>query len=384
MIRYYMAPNRFNFKLSVFLCASAFVFLSCGSFRLSSAPNGAGENWRMFGRDCGHDSMVNIPTTSIENLWKRSLDAGFGYFSPTIVNGIVFVSTLKGDVYMLDAKNGAKIGSKSFGGAIFSGPVISDTLMVLASSQSKKNLLVYQLASGKVIWAKSIGDVESAPTLKGSDLFVATVAGELYEFDLMNVKEIFRKVMTAPIRVSPAVTEGMVVVGCDDGNVYAFSTPVGKELWRYDTGMPVWCSPSIKDSLVLVGTNGGKLLALSRTGELKFDFEAGGKILSMPICDKERIYFGSNDGAFYSLDRNTGKMIWKVQTGAPIIASAVQTSTQVIFGSFDENLYVVEKSSGKIVEKIKLSGRVCTQPAMYDNYLIVGTENSEIYGFKIH
>ena len=91
----------------------------------------------MFGQNSAHNSMSNIASTKIEKVWEYDVGAGFGQFSPTIEEGIVFAATLKGDVYSLDVKNGDKDGGKSFGGAIFSGPLIYDSLIIVASSQAK-------------------------------------------------------------------------------------------------------------------------------------------------------------------------------------------------------------------------------------------------------
>ena len=327
--------------------------------------------------------MSNFVSTGIDELWEYDAGAGFGNFSPTIENGFVFVGTLKGEVYLLNVKTGKSEGSKSFGGALFSSPAIFDSLMIVASSQSSENLFAYGLYSGKILWSKKVSDIESPPTMFGNTLYVATVGGDLFKVDPRTGDVLFHVKFPAPLRVSPAVDSNFCVVGCDDGNIYALDAANGKQVWKYDAGSPVWCSASMNDSLIFVGTDAGKLLVLRRSGTLDFDFTTGGKILSMPISDDKRIYFGSNDGNFYAISLVDGALLWKIQTDAPMIASASQTKTQVFFGGFDENLYVVDKSDGKVDQKIKLSGRVRTAPALYENYLVVCAENSNVFGFIV-
>ena len=370
------------------LCFSAFFFLSCSSLKTPQELTESTASWQMFGKNCEHSSMSDIASTELKEIWEYDIGAGFGGFSPTVIEGIVFVATLKGEIYSLNLQNGDNDGSESFGGAIFSGPIIYDSLMIVVSSQSKNNSFAYQLITGKMIWMKNIGDVEAAPTLDRNALYVASVNGDLYKIDPVTGKEIFRKRFPAPIRVSPIVDDTMVVFGCDDGNIYAIGSNNGNEIWKYDAGTPVWCTASVSDLLpgglrIFVGTNGGKLLALTEGGTLKFDFATGEKILSMPISDDKQIYLGCNDGNFYAINADNGALIWKIQTDAPIIASAAQTKNQIILGSFDGNLYVIDKSDGKVAQKIKLSGRVRTQPAIWKNYLVVGAEDSEIFGFEI-
>ncbi len=369
--------------MRIFFIMLSFVFFSCGSLRLSQPMTGAASGWPMFGQNSSHMSMSNSVSTGLEKIWDYDVSAGFGDFSPTIANGVVFIGTLKGEVYSFNVKTGDKEGSKSFGGAIFSSPVIYDSLMIVASSRSSENLFAYDLHSGKKVWSKKIADVESPPTMYDSSLYVATVGGDLYRFNPVTGVTLFHEHFPAPLRASPAVDKSLCVVGCDDGNLYGMSSADGKQLWKYDAGSPVWCSASMNDSLIFVGTNAGKLLVLRKNGTLAFDFTTGEKILSMPISDDRRIYFGCNDGNFYAISVVNGALLWKIHTDAPIIASASQTKSQVFFGSFDENLYVVDKSNGKVDQKIDLAGRVRTSPAIYEDYLVVCAENSSVFGFKI-
>jgi len=315
----------------------------------------------MFGQNSEHRSMSDIASNELEKIWECNVDAGFGGFSLTAGDGIVFIATLKGDIHSINARDGDKNGSKSFGGAIFSGPIIYDSSMIVASSQSKNNLFAYQLASGKIIWSKDIDDVESAPALFKKTLYVATVDGNLYKIDVTSGEELFHEKFS----------------------ICAMGSSDGQQIWKYDTGTSIWCSASLNDSLIFIGTNGGKLLVLTRKGKLRFDFTTGEKILSMPIADDKKIYFGCNNGNFYAINIGNGSLAWRIQTDAPIIAAAAQTRTQIIFGGLDGNLYVVSKSDGKVVQKIKLSGRIETQPAIYKNYLFIGAEDENIYGFLI-
>lgn len=361
----------------------SFVFTSCGALRLSKPVSESPANWPMFGRNSIHTSMDYSASTGIERLWEHGVNAGFGKFSPAILDGIVFVGTFKGDVYLLDAGNGKEIASKSFGGAIFAPPIASGSLMIVASSQSKANLFAYNLLTGKTVWSKHIPDVEAPPVLLDTALYVPTVTGDIYKYDLKSGKEVFRKEFPAPIRVSPAVNDSLCVFGCENGYVYAIGSATGKQLWKYKAGAMIWCSASMNDSLIFVGDNEGRFMALRMDGTLAFEYSTDQRILSMPISDSKRVYFGCNDGFFYALSLRNGSVLWKVQTGAPIITSAAQTRSQLIFGSLDEDLFVVDKSDGKVVQKIHLDGRVRTAPAIYGHYLAVCTDNAKVFGFRI-
>jgi outer membrane protein assembly factor BamB len=57
------------------------------------------------------------------------------------------------------------------------------------------------------------------------------------------------------------------------------------------------------DSL-LVGERRGYLFSLdTATGEINWWFKTGNAIHSSPLVTEDTIYFGSNDGHFYALER---------------------------------------------------------------------------------
>lgn len=372
-------------KLCAFAALSlcALIVASCASLRFSRELTDSTGAWKMFGKDASHSSMVELTSTGVEKTWDNDVGGGFGNFSFTVEDGIVYVGTLKGEVYAFDIATGKELGAKNFGGGVFCGPVISDSLMVVVSSQSKGNVLSYDIYSGKTIWSKEIADVESSPTVYENCVYVVTVKGDLYRIDLQTGSEIFHKKFDGAIRTSPALDDSICVFACDDGSVCAVNSVDGKQRWKYGAGSPVWCSPSMNDSSIFIGTNGGRLLALSKEGKMRFDFTTGEKILSMPITDEKRVYFGCDDGDFYAVDIRGGALLWKVHTDAPITTAASQTRTQIFFGGFDKNLYVIDKSDGKVEQKIELPGRIRTQPAIYKNHLVIGVEDSEVWGFEI-
>ncbi len=378
---------------------SALTLVSCSSLRFAQGVPESPADWPMFGRSASHTSAVDLSSVRLQKIWETNVGAGFGDYSPIVEHGTVFVGTLNGGVASINIRNGKKIGSKIFGAAIFSPPIIYGNLMVVASSQAKYNLFGYDLESGKIVWNRRISDVESAPTYFDSSVYVATVGGDVYRIDPASGREVFHKHFDAAFRTSPALCDSICVVGCDDGYIYGLSPLDGDLIWKHNAGSPVWCSASVGDSLIFVGSNAGKLLVLTKMGKLSYElpkpssgrdkvfnvlrYNGGDKILSMPIADKERVYFGCNDGNFYAVNKSNGSIAWVVRTGGPIIASPVQTRNQVIFGSFDENLYVVNKSDGKVEQKIDLKGRVRTSVAVYKGYLVVCVENERVVGFKI-
>ncbi|HEY9166981.1 MAG TPA: PQQ-binding-like beta-propeller repeat protein [Candidatus Kryptonia bacterium] len=337
----------------------------------------------MFGQNSEHASSSDMVSTGLDSIWEFDADAGFGNFSPTIAGGAVYVGTLKGDVYILDLESGKSLGSNSFGGALFASPAIADSLMIVASSTGKYNLLAYNIYSGKTVWSHQLSDIESSPTIAGDFLYVTTLAGDVYKYDAVGGKESFHRHFASAIRVSPLVTRNLCVFGSEDGKIICIDAEKGNDLWSYDAGSPVWCTSSAHDSLIFTGTNSGELIALDMKGAKLFDFKAGGKILSMPISDGSGVYFGSNDGTLYAISATDGRLLWRINTDAPIIAAAAQDKSELFVGGFDRFFYVINKSDGMVEGRFDLGGRVRTAPAICNGYLVVCAENTNVFGFRI-
>ncbi len=78
---------------------------------------------------------------------------------------------------------------------------------------------------------------------------------------------------------------------------------------------------------------------------------------SAPVLDDTSVYFGSDGGYFWSLDKETGDVRWKFKVysgsmgprkkGKHILSSPKVHGGTVYFGAYDGNVYALETSSGK-------------------------------------
>ena len=60
---------------------------------------------------------------------------------------------------------------------------------------------------------------------------------------------------------SPVVVGDKVVFGSGDGRLYLVSLATGKKLWSYDLGKELTASPAVADGLVIIGCEDGALYA---------------------------------------------------------------------------------------------------------------------------
>ncbi|KKR27074.1 MAG: quinonprotein alcohol dehydrogenase, partial [Microgenomates group bacterium GW2011_GWC1_39_7] len=74
---------------------------------------------------------------------------------------------------------------------------------------------------------------------------------------------------------------------------------------------------------------------------------------SAPVIDDQKLYFGSDSGYFWAIDKKGGSSVWKYKVGwhakgKSIFSSPALWNNFVYFGSYDGNVYALDKNTGKV------------------------------------
>src|SRR3984893_7243599 len=89
---------------------------------------------------------------------------------------------------------------------------------------------------------------------------------------------------------------------------------------------------------------------------LKWKFATGNRIVSSPVIDSKRIYFGGDDGNVYAVDAETGRQIWKCTTRGPVSSSRAVANGIVYATSYDGKLYALNSDTGALKWKFATGG----------------------------
>ncbi len=90
--------------------------------------------------------------------------------------------------------------------------------------------------------------------------------------------------------------------------------------WVFDAGAPVECTPLVRADRAYLGTRAGRIFCLdlgSGTPRWSFDVSDGWDVSSGLRSFKERLFFGTFDGAFHILDARTGRSIQRLVPASP-------------------------------------------------------------------
>jgi len=230
--------------------------------------------------------------------------------SPAVVDGVVYVTDLGGNVYALNAASGGKIWSGYTGlMAMGASPAVANgTVYFTGGSFNPNSVTIFALnaTDGTTRWQQTYdGWTQSTPAIENDRLFV-TRGYNLTAINAMDGTIIWSNVTdtdpTATIQSSPAVAGGMVYVGSNDGNLYALDAATGIKIWNFTTGGAILSSPAVANGVVYVGSNDDNVYALdAATGAKLWNYTTGGHVESCPVIDNGTVYVGSDDGNIYAI-----------------------------------------------------------------------------------
>ncbi len=300
-------------------------------------------------------------------LWQARLGAPISS-TPAVAGDQLFVTTRDGRLHALEAANGTVRWTVESGPALSmpwgheSGdrytpsPTVSGNLVVWGAADGV--LRVNDRHSGTERWhARTGGPIWDSPAIADGVAYVGSADGLLYAFDLdtgerhwafrtegaglVSAKYGFDR---RTLQSSPAVADGLVLVGARDGFLYAIHVTDGSLAWRFDHQISwVIGSPSVDDSMVYVGSSDAQFLqALDvATGAERWRTKLHGVVWSSPAVTGDLVVVGDGAGHVHAVDRGTGAERWVFGTASQVHASPVPLGRLVVVGSLDGGIYAL-------------------------------------------
>jgi outer membrane protein assembly factor BamB len=219
---------------------------------------------------------------------------------------------------------------------------------------------VLNQANGNTLWQANLsGDSLAKPVINGQHLFIKTIDGNLYSFDLKK----------------------------------------GEQLWVVDHGSPhlilkASSAPVLFDKLVLVGFSDGKLDAVdSKTGRLVWQrniaFATGGSdverlvdIDADPIVRGEQVYLASYQGYIGALSLQNGEFIW--QQPASIYKNIAMSGDTLYYVDSESTVWARNRNNGHVKWKQEaFKARGLTEPVLMGNRLLIGDKSGYLHGLDV-
>lgn len=159
--------------------------------------------------------------------------------------------------------------------------------------------------------------------------------------------------------------------------------------WQFAAGGDVLSSPAVVESVVYVGTSvlegDGTLYALdAATGTERWRFATGERIGSPAVADGA-VYVGGKDGNLYALDGATGTERWRLYIGDYIVISSPPVVDGIVYvgsaspmSNVEDNVYAVDAETAAERWRFATVGGF-TSPAVADGVVYVGGNDGNVY-----
>jgi outer membrane protein assembly factor BamB len=208
--------------------------------------------------------------------------------SPVIADGILYIGSMDGYFYALNARNGRRLLKFKAYSSIISSPAILDGVAYVGTSKG----LLYAVEGGARNW-----------------LFENKLTG------YWKALYLYGDLPKPP--------------------------PASGYLWSRRLGGSILSSPAVDGERLYIGA-GSQLVAVDISKhEVLWRFETGGWVESSPAVYGDSIYFGSSDTFLYALNAASGSLLWKIQTKDKITSSPVVAGGIIFVGSHDGNMYAI-------------------------------------------
>ena len=250
----------------------------------------------------------------------------------------------------------------------------------------------------KRVWHKSLrGGIYSTPVTDGKSLFVGDDVGVMYSIDQKTGATNWTFDTGMRIVGSPAVSDGVVVFGSTNYNIYGLDAKTGEELWHVATNQAVMGAATIHEGIAYIGGGDGRMFAIDiHTGKVKWSFdELKNYVLTRPLVYEDKLYFGTWDTHFYSLNLADGSLVWKWNNGksnpklSPASVWPVAANGKVFITAPDRYFTCLDAETGaeiwrtneyKVRETVGLSedGKTVYSKCMWDTIVALDAASDEV------
>ncbi len=304
----------------------------------------------MYGFDAQH-SQFNpyekaISLKNVSNLtqaWTTHVSGYIG-FTPTIVNGVLYITGGGPTLYAIDASTGATLWKTSpqsvqYASYIYS-PTVANGAVYLAADNGA--LGAFDARTGKVLWtfssqSSTSSSAEDSPTYVNGVIYFGPHDGSVYALDARTGKNLWSTYTGGYTGVAIA---NSVVYAASNTQLYALDASTGTILWTGPVGTKktVEVSPVVGSGMVFVTTDDADVVAFSAQGcgqsscSPRWRAVTLQKVWAAPAIAYGVVYLSTlfrdfNGGNLFALDAKTGKFLWLAPTeslyAAPVLANGV-------------------------------------------------------------
>jgi outer membrane protein assembly factor BamB len=371
--------NRFDTRVASWrhmgLCCSLLRALALLALSACGTPQPSPPRAIVYGSSqAGIIYAINAQDGSLR--WQYRANAGGSLAQPVLLNGMLYTASSNNGivVYALNAQNGAARWLVKLNAVPMTPeqPVIVNNILYLVASGQDTSFvtMVYALRiqDGAVLWHYQTTGFPSTAhfSVAGGLVYLplaSSTLGPLLALDAATGAVRWQAHLPGTSNSTPAVTNGLVIIGNNNGWVYALRADTGALVWSAKLATPSEASTLAATSdLVYVGETNGSLAALRISdGALRWHVRLA-DIAFVPVAAQGMVYAVSDEGSYpvYALRASDGAALWHYQSYEHSCMGGVSITiaNQVLYCTDLDSLILLDASSGQMIQDYALPTRL--------------------------
>ena len=308
--------------------------------------------------------------------------------SPVIGLGRVFIGSLDGRLYCLDAAAGDTVWAADLGDDIEAPALLLDSTIYVGTMSG--DFFALDAYSGAVKWraqteGQIYGSANGVETESGARIvIVGSYDFQMYGFDAETGEQLWAYETDNYINGAPATDGAAAVFGGCDARLHVISPQTGARLGSVDTGSYIAGSAALVDGRAYLGHYGDKLICIDVAEQkIVWEYNDGGKagaFFSSPAVGDDRVVIGSRDKRVHCVRRSDGAPLWTFNTRDDVDSSPVICGDKVVVGSSDGRLYLLSSESGALLWSYEIGADIIGSPAVVGGMIFIGAGDG-VYAF---
>lgn len=239
------------------------------------------------------------------------------------------------------------------------------------------------------LWSFETEDkVFATPIVANGYAYVGSKDGKLYAFGEKDSDEDIGEEEVRMFKINPENTNSVKNRGPKEN--------VQKE-WEFDSGGDIWGNPVIVDGRLYFGSENGTFYSVdAEDGKKRWEKKIGGAI-SPPALVDDTVYFSAvkisnmedrnpkfeadNAGTVYALNPDDGSAKWSFKKDFRILSPPAVDGERIYVGCWDTNFYAIDAETGEEAWRFERANSLfCgTKAAVYDGVLYIGNHDHNVY-----
>jgi outer membrane protein assembly factor BamB len=313
--------------------------------------------------------------------WRTDVGRGVAG-APALTENLVLLSQVDRQLTVLDRRTGAIIWRRRFGANIGSGPLVDYDRVYFATETGDGQVLALELATGKRVWARSLGDVAAPITIHHAQLYAGTTDGWLAALSAGGGGVVWRARLRGAVRAPPVAVGGGVAVATAADSLYLLDAATGAVRARRATPAAVLAAPALADSVLIFGTTAGRLEACdTATLATRWTLDVGSGVVGAVAVQRDTAFVLTHDGDLWWVPLDAPARATRVALGVVARAAPVPVAGGVIVAEVGGQLSLVDRTGARrwtatvhppLVEPVVVDGR----------FFVAASERGEVVAFR--